>query len=371
MPKVVSVDIEQRLSSVLSEFARTVITDFPIEAILDHLVVRIVDVLPIAAAGVTLIAPGSEPRYIAASDESALRFEKLQTELDEGPCRRAYESGEAVSVPDLREDDRFPNFSPRALAEGLVGVFTFPLRHGETQLGALDLYRTTAGSLDSETMAAAQTLADVTAAYLINADSRAALLQASETAVQLSLHDALTGLPNRTLLLERLDHALFRCRRSKHVVAIMFVDLDLFKSVNDAYGHHVGDELLVAVAERLADVLRPGDTLARLSGDEFVVLCEEIGHLGQVEPLAARIQGALAPPFDLSSGRFELTASVGIAIGGATHGTATQLLADADAAMYDAKLRGGARYAIFGSITARVRARALVPDGNDHGSVAS
>ncbi len=103
---------------------------------------RIVDVLPISAAGVTLISPGSDPRYVAASDESALRFEQLQSEIGEGPCLLAYHSGEAVAVPDLHVDEQFPTFGPRALEGGLVAVFTFPLRSDDRQFGALDLYRT-------------------------------------------------------------------------------------------------------------------------------------------------------------------------------------------------------------------------------------
>ena len=138
----------EELSDVLSEFARTMVTDFPIQGILDHLVKRIVDVMPVTAAGVTLISPGLEPRYVAASNESALRFEKLQTELGEGPCLAAYHTGEAIAVPDLRLDGRFPKFTPRALDAGLAAVFTFPLRHGDMLLGALDLYRDTPGRLD-------------------------------------------------------------------------------------------------------------------------------------------------------------------------------------------------------------------------------
>ena len=103
---------EDKLSSVLSEFARTLITDFPIQGILDHLVERIVEVLPVTSTGVTLISPGMAPRYIAASDEAALRFERLQTEIGQGPCLVAYESGEAVSIPDLGADDRFPRVRP-------------------------------------------------------------------------------------------------------------------------------------------------------------------------------------------------------------------------------------------------------------------
>jgi len=108
------------LSDVLSEFARTMVTDFPVQGILDRLVKRIVDVLPVTAAGVTLISADLDPRYVAASNESALRFEELQGELGEGPCLAAYHTGEAISVPDLSAGEWFPTFSPRALDAGLA-----------------------------------------------------------------------------------------------------------------------------------------------------------------------------------------------------------------------------------------------------------
>jgi diguanylate cyclase (GGDEF)-like protein len=340
-------DIEHRLSDVLGEFARTLVTDFPIQGILDHLVIRIVDVLPISAAGVTLISPGLEPHYIAASDESALRFEKLQTELDEGPCLAAYHTGESVSVPDLRVDDRFPAFTPRAIAAGLTAVFAFPLRHGAQQLGALDLYCTVAGPLGDAAMAAAQTLADVAAAYLLNAQAREDLEESAEAARQISLHDALTGLPNRTLLVQRLEHAMLRSRRSEKMAAILFTDLDDFKSINDTFGHHVGDELLILVAARLKGVLRPGDTVARLAGDEFVILCEELDDEAQVEPLARRIGEAMSKPFRLAGEEIHVTASVGIAFAGGGHDASEQALQDADTAMYQAKRRGGGRHGVI------------------------
>ena len=338
-------EMERRLSSVLGEFARTLLTDFPIQTILDHLVVRIVDVLPITSAGVTLIAPGSDPHYIAASDDSALRFEQLQSELGEGPCLAAYESGEAVAVPDLAGDERFPLFSPRAREEGLMAVFTFPLRHGDVRLGALDLYRTTVGPLNHEAMKSAQTLADVATAYLLNARARDDLRESSETARESSLHDDLTGLPNRALLVQRLDHAILRCQRSGKMVAILFADLDLFKTINDTFGHHIGDELLVAVAERLTALLRPGDTVARLSGDEFVILCEDVDHASQVEPIAARIEAALREAFVLSTAEVQVSASIGIAFAGRGNHVPEKVLQEADMAMYQAKRRGGASHA--------------------------
>jgi diguanylate cyclase (GGDEF)-like protein len=325
------------LSEVLSEFARTMVTDFPIQGILDHLVKRIVEIMPVSAAGVTLISPGLDPRYIAASNESALRFEKLQTELGEGPCLAAYSSGEAIAVPDLRSEVRFPRFSPRALEAGLAAVFTFPLHHGELQLGALDLYRDTPGPLSPGSMSAAQTLADVAAAYLLNAQARADLQDTSDRSREIALHDALTGLPNRVLMLERLEHAFLRGRRSNKTSAVFFIDLNRFKEVNDRYGHKVGDELLVAVGERLTGVLRPGDTLARLYGDEFVILCEDLDEPSQADVIVARVDAALIAPFVLSDSEVAITASIGIAFTGRGNDAPEQLLHDADRAMYRTK----------------------------------
>ena len=338
---------ERQLSSVLSEFARTMVTDFPIQAILDHLVERIVDVMPITAAGVTLISPGQEPRYVAASDESALRFEQLQSELREGPCLLASASGRAVAVPDLRTEKRFPRFGPRALEAGLVAVFTFPLRHGDASLGALDLYRTTPGALGIRSMDAAQTLADVAAAYLLNAQARDALHEASERSHEISLHDALTGLANRVLLLERLEHAVQRARRTGRLAAVLFVDLDDFKSVNDDHGHAVGDALLVMVADRLRSTVRPGDTLARMSGDEFVILCEDLDSPEEAHTIARRVGEALGAPLELDGIAATVTASVGLAFSGLGVELPVDLLRDADAAMYRAKRSGGGRHEVL------------------------
>jgi diguanylate cyclase (GGDEF)-like protein len=338
---------EQQLSDVLSEFARTMVTDFPIQGILDHLVLRIVDILPITAAGVTLIVPGSNPRYLAASNASALRFEQLQSELGEGPCLAAYQTGDAVTVPDLRVEHLFPRFVSQALAAGLMAVFTFPLRNGDARLGALDLYRDSPGPLDAGTMTAAQTLADVAAAYLLNAQARVDLQESSDRSLETSRHDALTGLPNRIVLLERLEHALLRSRRSARMAAVLFADLDQFKAVNDMHGHHVGDELLVAVARRVTGLLRPGDTLARLSGDEFVILCEDVAGRSEVDAIAARIGARLGESFVLSSGDVNTTASIGIALTGRGHHLPEEVLHEADLAMYQAKRKGGDRHQVI------------------------
>jgi diguanylate cyclase (GGDEF)-like protein len=318
------------------------VTDFPIQAILDQLVERIVEIMPVTAAGVTLISPGVEPRYIAASNGDALQFEKLQTELKEGPCLEAYRTGEAISVPDLDCEERFPSFIARASDAGLAAVFTFPLRLGDRRIGALDLYRDSRGKLSATSMKAAQTLADVTTAYIVNAEGRADLREASHRSREISLHDALTGLPNRALLIERLEHALLRGRRSGLTSAVFFVDLDRFKVVNDTFGHRVGDEVLVAVGARLSEVLRPGDTLAHVSGDEFVVLCEDLDSPAQANVIVGRLDAAFSKPFSLSGIELKISASIGIAFTGRGRADAPEdVLHAADMAMYRAKRAGG------------------------------
>jgi diguanylate cyclase (GGDEF)-like protein len=338
---------DRELSSVLSEFARTLVTDFPIQGILDHLVQRIVEIMPISGAGVTLITEGSEPRYVAASNNAALAFEKLQSELAEGPCLLAFRSGEAVSVPDVAVDTTFSKFSPRAARMGLRAVFTFPLRQDEERLGALDLYNDEPIVLDEATMTTAQTLADVASAYVVNARARAELREASDRFRENALHDALTGLPNRVLLGQRLEHATLRAQRSTKRMAILFVDIDRFKDVNDTRGHQVGDQLLVAIADRLSDLVRPGDTLARMSGDEFVILCEDLEETWVVEELATRINDSLAVPFELEQEHLRITASVGIAFSGSGTAMPGQILQNADAAMYQAKAGGGGGHRIL------------------------
>ena len=164
----------------------------------------------------------------------------------------------------------------------------------------------------------------------------------------LATHDALTGLPNRTLILDRVEQMLARSRRSQTPVAALFVDLDNFKSINDTLGHGVGDELLRAVAARLNGVIRDADALGRLGGDEFVVISEELSLAAGPELVAERLLEALKHPFQLGADKetqLTVTASVGIAAG--DHTSAEELLRNADIAMYRAKWDGKNRYVVF------------------------
>jgi diguanylate cyclase (GGDEF)-like protein/PAS domain S-box-containing protein len=157
-------------------------------------------------------------------------------------------------------------------------------------------------------------------------------------------HDPLTGLPNRVLFQDRLVQALAHPGAQ---VAVVLLDIDNFKLVNDSLGHSAGDELLMKIAPRLQTALRPGDTIARLGGDEFVVLLERVPDERAAARVAARIVSCLEPPFELSAGEHFAKASLGIAIAGSEGSEPAGLIRDADAAMYQAKARGRARYEIF------------------------
>jgi diguanylate cyclase (GGDEF)-like protein len=166
----------------------------------------------------------------------------------------------------------------------------------------------------------------------------------------MATHDALTGLPNRTLILDRVEQMLVRARRSQTPVAALFVDIDNFKSINDTFGHGVGDQLLRAVAARLEGVVRDIDALGRLGGDEFVVVAEGMSLAAGPELIAERLLAALKQPFKLKgaeSQRLTVTASVGVAMG--DRSTAEELLRDADIAMYRAKWEGKNGYVVFES----------------------
>jgi len=163
-----------------------------------------------------------------------------------------------------------------------------------------------------------------------------------------TLHDALTGLPNRSLFTERLRHSMRRtARHPDDMFAVLFLDLDRFKEVNDNLGHFAGDELLRAVARRLEACLRPEDTVARLSGDEFAILLESITDASDAGRVAERIEEALSFPINLGGAEITTSASMGIVTSSMSQEQPEQLLRSADMAMYRAKAAGRARYEMF------------------------
>ena len=172
--------------------------------------------------------------------------------------------------------------------------------------------------------------------------------------------DALTGLSNRAVFVEGLGRRLDECRRRgpDSGFAVLYLDLDRFKIVNDSLGHMVGDELLVAASRRLESCLRQGDALARLGGDEFAIFLHGLNDDGQANAIAGRIQDALRAPFSIAGREVFTSASIGIAFGPAHYTNPDEIMRDADTAMYHAKSRGKARHEVFDAeMHARVRDR--------------
>jgi diguanylate cyclase (GGDEF)-like protein/PAS domain S-box-containing protein len=183
----------------------------------------------------------------------------------------------------------------------------------------------------------------VIGAVLVIHDVTAAREQAEKLA-RLALYDGLTRLPNRTLLLDRLEQALERARRNASPATVLFVDLDRFKPVNDSLGHAIGDQLLIAVAQRLLASVRRSDTVSRFGGDEFVILLENIAHPGEATRCAAKIMEAISTPFEIAGHTLHVGASIGMASFPEDARDATQLLRRADLRMYEDKSKRHLEY---------------------------
>ena len=173
--------------------------------------------------------------------------------------------------------------------------------------------------------------------------------RAAQELKHIATHDGLTGLPNRTLLMDRLSHALALSEREEKLAALLFIDLDGFKRVNDTLGHAAGDELLCAVAKRLQKSVRRSDTVARLGGDEFAVILERVRHVDSVGAIAQKIVDRVCKPCRLASGKVSVSASIGVTLCPFDGKSVKELMVDADRAMYVAKAAGKNRFEFYSS----------------------
>ena len=270
-----------------------------------------------------------------------------------GVFSRTFDAGQVVRVGDVERHPAFPAGAPNPLGvRSFLGVPVCSSR-GDL-LGGLffghpepDVFTERGERLALGIAAHAAIALDNAQLYQAAQREIAARREAEAELVHQAHHDPLTGLPNRVLLEDRLTQALAHFDRDARAVAVLLLDLDRFKVVNDSLGHAAGDHIIEAVAQRLREVVRPGDTVARLGGDEFVLVCAGLNGELDAVGVADRIASAFLAPFQLGDHRMQITASVGIAMARESSTDPATLLRDADAVMYRAKSRGGGRWEIF------------------------
>ena len=281
---------------------------------------------------------GERAEMQALDDE--FRDQSLQPDGQaEGLLRRAFTTARPVWISDISTDESFARRENVAKA-GLHAAFAFPLlRRGEV-MGVMEFFHRDVREPDKVLVKIAESIGSEIGQYIVRT-------QAEEAVKFMAMHDALTGLPNRLMFNERLARAIAQARRHTRALAVLFVDLDRFKVINDTLGHEAGDSLLREAADRLTENLRAGDTVARLGGDEFVVLLEEVVDPLYVGAVSRKIIDALAAPFMIADREYCITASVGVAAfpeDGTDPGT---LLKNADIAMYRAKEQGRNAFAYY------------------------
>jgi len=249
-----------------------------------------------------------------------------------GLFMRARSSGEPVWVNDVTLDTRFRR-APLAVKAGLHGAFAFPIRSGNDTLGIMEFFSLASRPPDEALLQSTRAIGSQISLFI-------ARKQAEEHIRHLAHYDELTGLANRNMFSQGLSHAIAKAQRNSMALAILFIDLDRFKNINDTLGHEAGDSVLKEVAERLRGCLRESDTIGRLSGDEFVVLLEETPQSMHCTEVAQKILAAIARPFAIDTQEFHLTASIGISTYPADSEDMQGLLKNADVAMYRAKELG-------------------------------
>jgi len=341
--------LASRQQEEVARFGQLALASATIEELLEVAAQTLERVLDVDIAAVLKLIPDEEELLVAAAaglPEEMVGKARIPGGL-ESQSGYTLATGTPVIVSDWSTEDRFGQ-SEMLGSRGMVSGVTVMIRAKGQPYGVLGAQ----SSVRREFTGQDVSFLEATANIIANAVERRA---EEDKTRYLALHDPLTGLPNRNLFLDRLGHALAQSRRRKTSVAVLFLDLDQFKLVNDSLGHVAGDELLAAIAPRLEQALRPGDTVARFGGDEFSVLAEDIHGERDAIKLAERIWTALARPFVLRRREHYVSASIGIAIGSGNEPPDT-LLRDADSALYRAKDKGRGGYEIFDEV---MRARVI------------
>jgi len=339
-----AIEERQALLERLTRIQRSISTGAPLEQVLHTIAAGAKELLRCDVVTVRRLTD-EETAVIVASDGADPHAPIAQMiGLDTGISGQSIKEQRLIVAHDYQSDER-SHESTRA--RGIRAGMATPVREYGVVVGCLTVGSCEPGRQFSE--AEQETLVSFAAhASLAISEARSAdaLRRALHDAQHDAMHDPLTGLPNRALLRMRLDQVAQGRRHDDGAVALLFLDLDNFKHINDSLGHDVGDALLVAVARRLTDEIRPSDTIARLGGDEFAVLVEGLGADTDIEQVAERLRVTLSTPVSIDDRDLDVGASIGIAVWNGQDDIHS-LLRSADLAMYEAKRAGGGRYTLF------------------------
>jgi diguanylate cyclase (GGDEF)-like protein/PAS domain S-box-containing protein len=313
-----------------------------VEDLLRAAIDKVAEIVGVPTASIVEVLPDGDAMVRAVGGTGASTHVGMRYAASPGTLTgTVLTDGVSIVTADLRGDARF--LRAPAAGEGMTAGAGFVIRLADRAWGVVFAFSPEPRSFTADELAFLESVAKVIGRAIERSESE-------QTIHHQALHDALTGIPNRTLLLDRLTLALERAIRTGTFVGVLYIDLDRFKDVNDTYGHPEGDALLVAVAEHLTAAIRPGDTVARVGGDEFAVVAETLAGPEEALALAERLLRELATPLGTLTG-----ASIGVAVrkGGAS---ADDAMRDADTALYRAKASGRGRVELF---DAEMRARML------------
>ncbi|HEX7650421.1 MAG TPA: EAL domain-containing protein [Noviherbaspirillum sp.] len=317
----------------------------PLEEVLEQIVLLIESLTPDMLGSVLLLdkdgihvrhgaAPHLPKEYVRAIDGQPIGPRA-------GSCGTAMYTGKSVIVSDIQLDPLWVNYRSVATQHKLRACWSTPILSSQGKiLGSFAMYYVEPRTPRSEDLRIAEMASHLAGIAIERRDNE-------ERIRHLAHHDVLTGLPNRSMLEETLTHALAHAARSKRQVAVLFIDLDNFKRINDSLGHHVGDRLLHAVARRLCGCLRKDDMLARLGGDEFVIAAIALRNSDEAALIAAKALKALEMPFDIDGQILHTGGSIGISLYPEDGTNVETLMRAADGAMYHAKENGRGNYRFF------------------------